>query len=305
MTIYLATSSDGKHTEGIGAMVQYQMACYAAAKMYNLSYAFLGFKNLTHYQYFDITQQKFCDDINLFFSLPNEFDRSEDYDVIYFERIDNILLDYIRSHNQEDNILCFISQVGLMQFMETNLKTIEEKYWFQDLKKYLQLPKVQKKDELLQVSIHVRKLTQTDCDPNPIRDLYDISKQQRLINFINKMFNIIDCNIHIHSQGKDIVGIKKLLSNQDRIFFHLDEYPTKTLSDLINSDILIAANSSLSYISHLYGNQITLIRDNFYHRTYQDVLKLDQNFNFDKEKFKLLLSKKVNNNTKYSILNEQ
>jgi hypothetical protein len=305
MTIYLATNSDGKHTEGIGAMVQYQMACYAAAKMYNLNYAFFGFKNLTHYQYFDITQQKFCDDINLFFSLPNQFDRSEDYDVMHFDRVDNSLLDYVKNHNMEDNIICFISPSGLMRFLENNIKQIEENGWFQDLKKSLQIPIIQKTSGILEVSIHIRKLTQTDCDPNPIRDLYDSSKKQRLVKLIEKIFNITKCNIHIHSQGKEILEIKNLLQNQDHIFFHLDEYPIKTLSDLINSDILIAANSSLSYISHLYGNQITLIRDNFYHKTYENTIKLDYNFNFDQAKLILLLGKKISDNTNYSMLNKQ
>lgn len=177
MTIYLATSSDGKHTEGIGAMVQYQMACYAAAKMYNVKYAFLGFKNLTHYQYFDITQQKFCDDINLFFSLPNEFDRSEDYDVMNFDRVDNDLLDYVKNHNMEDNIICFISPSGLMRFLENNIKQIEENGWIKNLKSYVKCPIDIDENKNLKVAIHVRKFTHTDCDTNPIRDYFDLSKK--------------------------------------------------------------------------------------------------------------------------------
>jgi hypothetical protein len=292
MTIYLATNSDGKHTEGIGAMVQYQMACYAAAKMHNLNYAFFGFKNLTHYQYFDITQQKFCDDINHFFSFPNQFNKSKDYEIHQFDELNSEFFEFLKSQNQEENSLCFVSPTWLMNFMQSNLKSIEDNKLFKNLKNYIQKPKDVENRKKLKVLIHVRKLTKTDCDPNPIRDLYDNTKQNRLIKLIKIFLKIVDCEVHIHSQGKDVLEIKNYISDKEAVFFHLDEYPTKTLWDMIGSDILVAANSSLSYIAHLYGNQITLIRDNFYHKMYEDTIFLDSNYEFDKLKLKLLVDKK-------------
>ena len=65
--LYIYTPADGKNTEGIGAMAQYQIHAY------NLSQAIIGtrflgrdFTNLQHYQDYG-TQEEFCKECTEFF----------------------------------------------------------------------------------------------------------------------------------------------------------------------------------------------------------------------------------------------
>lgn len=51
-------------------MVQYQLGCYIASKVYKVNYYFTGLKNLTHYQYFNIDKNEWDLSINKFFNLP-------------------------------------------------------------------------------------------------------------------------------------------------------------------------------------------------------------------------------------------
>ena len=87
--IYFTTNSNGNHTEGIGAMAQYQIICYVLSKLYNTEYYFTGFKNLTHYQYFDITQEQWCKDITDFFNFP--ISEVSDLPRISFHQLDKSL----------------------------------------------------------------------------------------------------------------------------------------------------------------------------------------------------------------------
>ena len=285
MTIFLATNSDGMNTEGIGAMVQYQMACYAASKKYGIKYAFFGFKNLTHYQYFNITQQQFCDDVNKFFSFPNQFVKGEDYEIQSFFGFDNTFFEFVKSHSNEDNTICFISPKGLMNFLESNIEEIYNSKTLIDLRSNLQFPFVEETKNQKQISLHVRKYMHTDCDPNPIRDCFDSSKRNRLTKLVDKLSNLYpQSDIHIHSQGNDLIDIKNDLK-ANNVTLHLDEYPIKSIYRMINSDILVAANSSMSYISHLFGKPITLIRDSFYHKMYsKNTIFLDDKFFFNEKK---------------------
>ncbi len=81
MPIYLSTNSNGTNTEGIGAMAQYQLHTYALSKIFNINFTFSPFINLQHYQYHNVTQKQFCDDINSFFNFPDHL-KNKDYDSI-------------------------------------------------------------------------------------------------------------------------------------------------------------------------------------------------------------------------------
>jgi hypothetical protein len=291
MTIYLATTADGKHTEGLGVMAQSQMACYAASRKLGINYAFFGFKNLTHYQYFDITQQKFCDDINHFFSFPNEFLNKEDYEILNFEKIDEQFLNHIQILNPDEDFVCFISPGGMTSFLQENINLIESNCWIKDLRKNIKLKDSVCDENKLILAVHLRKFTQTDCDTNPIRDYFNESKKNKIISLIEKICSIKNnaVEVHVHSQGDELKNFANEFKHRD-IHLHLDEYPIYSLNNMINSDILVAANSSFSYIAHLYGKPITLIRDNFYHKTYnKTTILFDNEYNFDME----LLVKKL------------
>ena len=82
--LYIYTPADGKHTEGIGAMAQYQIHAY------NLSQAIIGarflgrdFTNLQHYQGYG-TQEEFCKECTEFFNFPNRVE-IPDAEVVKFD----------------------------------------------------------------------------------------------------------------------------------------------------------------------------------------------------------------------------
>ena len=82
--LYIYTPADGKNTEGIGAMAQYQIHTY------NLCQAIVGarylgrdFTNLQHYQGYS-TQEEFCQECTDFFNFPNRVE-IPDAEVVKFD----------------------------------------------------------------------------------------------------------------------------------------------------------------------------------------------------------------------------
>jgi len=91
---------------------------------------------------------------------------------------------------------------------------------------------------------------------------------------------------HVYSQGtpKDFGFFFDLDHN---VILHIEEYPTVSLYHMATSDVLVMANSSLSYVAHLYGKCFTIARDSFYHKLYEKTsVRADQTGSFDVERLK-------------------
>ena len=265
--IYFTTNSDGNHTEGIGAMAQYQIICYVLSKLYNVNFYFTGFKNLTHYQYFDITQEQWCKDITNFFNLPTSKDL--DLPTINFHQLDIELDDFINNNN----VIINFEPHYLLSFMDNYIDNDEMQNILIELKKNIILNNNLKyfDKEKQNIAIHIRKYTQTDCDLNPRREYFDESKKDYYINLINKLDNN-KVDFHIYSQGKEE---EFNFLNKNNIKLHIEENPLVSLYHMINSDIFITANSSLSYIAHLLGNhKQCFVRDTFFHKWKNNTIKL-------------------------------
>lgn len=250
----LSTSSDGKNTEGIGAMAQYQLFCYGLSKHLGYDYSFSPFDRLQHYQYFDVTQEEFCKDVNNLF----EFDK--------------------HSYSTPDSIRSILEPAVVMREGQKHLNDI--KPYLQSLE--LTLPGgmkyFSKRD--INVAIHIRVYTKTDCDPSPIREYFGSRSGKRLSYYANIMRTICsdfpDRNVvfHIYSQGEDsdFEEFKNLGFN---VKLHIEEYPTISLYHMAYSDVLVMANSSLSYIAHLLGKTKTYASQSFYHKLYEDAKLLN------------------------------
>ena len=257
--IYFTTNSDGNHTEGIGAMAQYQIICYVLSKLYNTEYYFTGFKNLTHNQYFDITQEQWCKDITDFFNFP--ISEVSDLPRISFHQLDKSLEEFINDNN---NIIIDFESSHLMSFIDNYIDIPEVNIILNELGKNIKLDNSLKyfnKDKQ-NIAIHIRKYTQTDCDLNPRRELFDKSKENYYIDLINQLNNNNN-EFHIFSQGKEenFNFLKK-----DNVVLHIEEHPLTSLYHMINTDVLVTANSSLSYVAHLLGNhKQCFVRDTFFH----------------------------------------
>jgi len=258
--IYFTTNSDGNHTEGIGAMAQYQIICYVLSKLYNVNFYFTGFKNLTHYQYFDITQEQWCKDITNFFNFS--VSNNLNLPIVNFYQLNIELENFI--HNNDNIIINFESKY-LLSFMDDYINDNKVQNILTELGKNIRLNNNLKyfNKEKQNIAIHIRKYTQTDCDLNPRREYFEESKKDYYINLINKLDND-KVNFYIYSQGnKDDFNFLK----KDNIFLHIEENPLISLYHMINSDIFITANSSLSYIAHLLGNhKQCFVRDTFFHQ---------------------------------------
>jgi hypothetical protein len=270
--LFICHSSDAGNTEGIGAMVQYQIYTYALSKILNIGFAFKPFTRMQHYQYFDITQEKFCSDINNFFNFPN--DLSEEAKVIDVKLDDNLINLISNFRTSNNKILFNIKDEYFMKKAEQYLDYIENSNILNNIIKNIKIEDNLKyfNNEFFNICLHIRKATITDCDFSPIRELFDHQSKDKIINIlqqsINKFANNEQYKIHIYSQGK-IDDFDFILKNfKNNVIFHIDEYPIVSLYHMINSDLLIMSNSSFSYIAHLLSKNITIVRNNFYHRTY-------------------------------------
>lgn len=269
MSIYLSTSSDGNNTEGIGAMVQYQICIYALSKILNVKFAFFPFKNIQHFQYYNISQEHFCDDINKFFNFKTEL-KNNNYKIIN-TNLDNHFYQLLEKYkNTEEEIILNILHSNIINNNNNLLETIKEKKILLNLKNNLFLDDNKKyfNKDYFNVAFHIRKRTQTDCDDSPIREYFSNSSKEKIINLIsevNKRHSDKKLLFHIYSQGQES---DFNFLNFKNIKFHIEEYPTISLYHMINSDALIMSNSSFSYICHFLGDSICYVRDNWNHKIY-------------------------------------
>src|SRR5690606_10536029 len=130
---------------------------------------------------------------------------------------------------------------------------------FDESKCYFDLSKIN-------IAIHIRQYTSTDCDNNGYRNLYvdneyNINKYSNIIKYLIQQ--IPNCVIHIYSQG-DIDKFTELTKISDQLVFHLDEHPIISLHHMIKADILIMARSSLSYVASYYSKGIKYIEKGSY-----------------------------------------
>lgn len=266
--IFFTTNSNGNNTEGIGAMTQYQLICYVLSNLYNTNFYFTGFKNLTHYQYFNITQEQWDKDITEFFNLP--LSKILDFPTVNFHQLNEDLELFINNNN---NVIINFEPSYLMSFIDNYIDNTEVQNILFKLGKNISLNNNLKyfTPENQNIAIHIRKYTQTDCDLNPRREYFDTSKEEYYLNLINHL-NKDKVKFHIYSQGdnKDFTFLEK-----NNISLHIEENPLVSLYHMINADVLVTANSSLSYIAHLLGNhKQCFVRDTFFHRWKNNTIKL-------------------------------
>jgi len=284
--IYLGFVSDGGNTEGIGAMMQYQIQCYLLSIMLDVNYYFDGLKNLTHYQYYDITQKEWQTQWEQFFNFPHVIP-----DVYHTIRIDdyNNLIKFIDNNQTEDNYFIILSGSLLMSYTNShidklilNMPKLKSRIQYRTEYKY--------KKNCINVALHIRRYTRTDCDPAPCRELYspDNNKGEYYETLIKQLDQLIPdraIEYHIYSQGNmaefQRFSELKLINPYATIVFHLDEFAILSMSLLMTADILIMSNSSFSYLAHFYSDGILLQRASFYQKMKTGAIYTDGNGNFD------------------------
>ena len=122
--LYIYTPADGKNTEGIGAMAQYQIHAY------NLSQAIIGarflgrdFTNLQHYQDYG-TQEEFCKECTEFFNFPNRVELP-DLEVVKFDNFTPEFEEFVEKYqNSREDKIIEINNFALLPWADTNLSLI-------------------------------------------------------------------------------------------------------------------------------------------------------------------------------------
>lgn len=270
---HFAFSSDGNNTEGIGAMVQYQLSCYIASKVYKVNYYFTGFKNLTHYQYFNMDKNEWDLNITNFFNFP--ISEILHLNTIHFNGDHNTLVDII---NNNTNSIIYIDYRYLLRFLDNHIDTEYAKNICKELNNKITIPedKMYFKNST-NIAFHIRIYTKTDCCYDPSRELLDDSKIESTINklkYIDTLIDMPDKVYHIYSQGDPSYFEFLKLTNLN-IVLHIEEYPLTSLYHMIHSDILITSNSSFSYIAHILGNhKLLFVRDTFVQKWKNNSIKV-------------------------------
>ena len=293
--MYIFNRADGKQTEGIGAVAQCQIHTYTLSKMLNVGYVSTNFKNLQHYQEHS-TQEKFCEDVTKFFNFPNSQAIESVDDSVYFERVDQNFIDFVKKNQKEDDLYVEIGNIDLMRIADNNyqiwepfIKELSPLVFFDQDKYYYD-------DEKLNIALHITNFIEgRDNDRSLSREQFvqGNKKEQYYINLLQKFDQIfnkdsktgsLEKEYHIYSRSQtpgDLTQFESFTKLGLPIKFHIDEHPLTSLYHLIKSDVKVLSNSSFSYISAIYGEGVSIARTNFHHKIPDNVIYSEYDGTFD------------------------
>ena len=293
--MYIFNRADGKQTEGIGAVAQCQIHTYTLSKMLNVGYVSTNFKNLQHYQEHS-TQEKFCEDVTKFFNFPNSQAIESVDDSVYFERVDQNFVDFVKKNQKDDDLYVEIGNIDLMRIADNNyqiwepfIKELSPLVFFDQDKYYYD-------DEKLNIALHITNFIEgRDNDRSLSREQFvqGNKKEQYYINLLKKFDKIfnqdnktgsLEKEYHIYSRSQtpgDLTQFESFTKLGLPIKFHIDEHPLTSLYHLIKSDVKVLSNSSFSYISAIYGEGVSIARTNFHHKIPDNVIYSEYDGTFD------------------------
>jgi hypothetical protein len=244
------TRFDGNYTEGIGSILQSQLHLYAYCRINGYYPNLIKLSNISHFQYTNKDSKQYDESFNNFFS----FFKTSDIDGDYIDP-NWLIRDWGEKNN--DKKKQYINELS------DKIIYTDKNYFNKDKKT---------------VSVHIRSINQEDVCNNPNREYYSDLKQKYFVNLINNINYIHGDNldIHIFSQGEE--NSFKIFKEKFNCNLHINDNIINTLYHLINSDILVTSNSSLSWCAHLFGvNEFVYSRDNFFHSWYQSTIKVNIN----------------------------
>ncbi len=280
--IYFTTNSDGGSTEGIGAMAQYQIICYALSRYLDTKYTFSGFHNLSHYQYFEISPNQWSEMITRFFNLRGAQVNS----ILSTVQFNGTLQDLQNLCANSDNVLILLDPQFLMRTVDLIIDSELCSKAFQSIKDSLvfDTKQIYFDRNSFNISFHIRRFTKTDNCTASVREYYSpekISKYKNTIALVYQHTKHLNPAFHIYSQGIE-ADFDQLRDPKLNINFHIEEVPTTSLYHMIHSDMLICANSSFSYVAHLLNQGcVSLGRDSFVHKWKLDSINLDIDGGFE------------------------
>lgn len=294
MSIYLTlTPCGGTGHDGIGSIVYYQLLTYIISKHLGVGYSHSGFNRLSHYDYTGYSHNEWCESFTKFFNFPHLKNPDR---IITLRGISDSLFSLIDQYkNAQESILIDMNQptfayIGARESVEQyfieNIDTLYDKNIIDDVRNNLIFQDKQYFDKnKFNISLHIRSINPNDSEFHSHRELYNPSKDyQKYVNLIDRLkhkYRDTDSELHIHSQGEltHFENYLSLSSETFQITLHINENPWSDIYHMSNSDLLIMSNSSFSHIASLMNTNTIFVRDNFWHFTYPNSIKVDYNYN--------------------------
>ena len=291
--------------DGIGYILQYILSCYFFCKINNLKFVYTPIKNIEHMTWDGYTSQEEWDNmwnnyiINVF--LPRE-------DVLLIDEIDkniNIVkncLDFFENtlYVLETNYFgkdCLDTQINkhsyIMEKLRINYLNNNNIISYYDKSK-------------INIAVHMRRYTNTDCDPSSFRELY-VKGGQTDLYFYSLILNLIDLlkckekqiEFHIFTQlskDEDNSIFDHYFNLKDKnveIILHKGTNCVLDLYHMITSDIFVLSKSSMSAIANYYRNGISIIRNSFHHTLKEPFISINSYGSFSEEQKTQILNNNV------------
>lgn len=286
MTIFLQTNTNGFNSEGIGSVIQWNLLLYGISKKLQVNFSAQPFVNISHYQYNNVSKQKWSEDFTTFFNLSHQ----QNFDIEYnFDGEYQDLVNFIHEHKDDQKNVCV--EVSKNFLIKESFPLLEEFFEHQYLKEIKENLVYEKEtyfnDEDFNICLHLRSPNSCDVPTYPEMETYLIYKN---VDDIKNIFDILKQRlydkrvcVYVHSQGdqSNFVDLLNLSDKNFNIVLKLNEHPIDDIYHMANADLLIMSKSSYSWTSHLLNFNQTIVRDNFYQPTYPNRIYLDSNYKFN------------------------
>lgn len=244
---YDAMKSYGQF-EGAGSMIELVLSAYIYSKDRYFKFIYNDVRGIDHFIHNGVSSEEWDRSWNSFirsYLIPSDNNVTN---LANITNKDTIVISNFYKKYINDNIQSLNNNLSILrqnyEMTSTNLQTYFSK-------------------EYINVAIHIRRYTSTDCDHNPYRDLYEPNNHMNdyFLNIIKRInqkkdHEKMEINFHIYSQG-DISffpSLNQLSKNGYNILFHLDEHPIISLHHMIKADILIMSRSSFSHVAAIYSS---------------------------------------------------
>lgn len=297
--IFLETNSDGEKSqgyinsgkrEGIGAISQYQLMLYAICKKFDVCFYNSGFKNIGHSTYNDCSIDEWSNLFTKFFNFSTT--RKIETKISFSELNTDFFSTINRFKSSNKDVLIYLNPECVLKYGQEIINEIYEKEYLKDLKNNLEFENSYFSNDCLNISFHIRAINSEDNMFQEFRELYEYKKTEGYINLITNLKSICfgeKVNLYIHSQGVENNFLDILTCSEEnfKIILRLNDSPISDIFHMSHADLLVMANSSYSWISHLMNYNISIVRDNFWHSTYPNTIKVDKNYFFNRGRLKI------------------
>lgn len=305
MPIFFTTSTDGSNTEGIGSVCQHCVLLYGISRKFEVDCCFKKFTNIAHWQHSGMTNEDFSLKYTNFFNFPTMPLFYEKINLKFDESLDEFIKEKI---NSNDNYVIEFNRKDIMSYGFNLIDFFFEQKFFLELKNNFNYEGEHLlQDNFLNIAIQIRRKNPTDLlniekwanskgawEQDNWREMYQTKKEshlftnpesnffryENLFKYLNQKHENIPICYHIFSEGdeKDFELFNNLIKSNQKLVLHLNYHPVHDFYHSINSDFLVMANSSFSWLSGLFNFKIKMISKHFGQPNYPNTIYLEKDY---------------------------